>query len=93
MTLLLLPGADIARYGCGSCHTIEGISGAAGLVGPALTGIGDRMYIAGILRNTPDNLKRWVEHPKDVDQLTAMPSLGVSPRDATDIAAYLYSLK
>lgn len=43
----------IQYYGCGSCHIIPGISGAAGLVGPPpLSGIASRMYIAGVLQNT-----------------------------------------
>ena len=84
--------AAIGKYGCGSCHTIAGISNAHGLVGPPLTGIGSRMYIAGVLRNTPENLVRWIRNPKGVDEKTAMPSLGVSEQEAADIAAYLYSI-
>ena len=85
--------AAIFKYGCGSCHTIAGISNARGLVGPPLTGIGARMYVAGVLQNTPDNMVRWIQNPKGVDEKTAMPTLGVSQQDATDIAAYLYSTK
>ncbi len=83
----------IFRYGCPACHTIQGIPGAHGLVGPPLTGIGDRMYVGGVLRNTPENLMRWIQDPKAVDDKTAMPKLGVTPKDAQDIAAYLYSIK
>ena len=83
----------IRQYGCGSCHTIDGIPGARGLVGPPLTGIGSRLYIAGVLPNVPENLVRWVQHPREVDEKTLMPDLGVTGRAATDIAAYLYSLR
>lgn len=83
--------AAISRYGCGSCHTVAGINSAHGLVGPPLTGIRDRMYIAGMLPNVPPNLIHWIRDPKSVNPKTAMPSLGLSERDATDIAAYLYS--
>jgi cytochrome c len=85
--------AAISRYGCGSCHTIPGIPGAHGLVGPSLAGLGSRMYIAGILPNAPDNLMRWVKDPKSINPKTVMPNLGVSAQDAADIGAYLYSLK
>ena len=95
-----MTGGDVARgraairtYGCGSCHTIPGVSGANGLVGPPLAGIGKRVYVAGVLQNTPQNLVRWVSDPKAVDEKTAMPNLGVTERDARDIAAYLYTLK
>lgn len=83
----------IQYYGCGSCHIIPGISGAVGLAGPPLSGIASRMYIAGVLRNTPQNMMRWIENPKAVDEKTVMPNLGVTPADATDIAGYLYTLR
>jgi cytochrome c len=83
--------AHIARYGCGSCHTIGGITSAHGLVGPALNGVRNRMYIAGMLNNEPNNLIHWIQDPKSVNPHTAMPVLGLSQRDAADIAAYLYS--
>lgn len=85
--------AAIARYGCATCHTIPGINGADALVGPPLTQMGARSYIAGVLPNTPDNMIRWLENPPGVDRLTAMPNLGVSDSDARDIAGYLYTLK
>src|SRR5690349_22235630 len=83
--------AAISRYGCGSCHTVAGISSAHGLVGPPLTGVRDRMYIAGMLPNAPENLIHWIRDPKSINPKTAMPSLGLSQHDAADIAAYLYS--
>jgi cytochrome c len=85
--------AAINRYGCGSCHTIAGIAIARGLVGPPLTGIGARMYVAGVLPNNAENIVRWIQDPKAVDDKTVMPKLGVTGQDATDIAAYLYSTK
>jgi cytochrome c len=83
----------INRYGCGTCHTISGISGANGQVGPPLTGIASRTYIAGVLENNPDNMLRWIQNPRGVDEKTAMPTLGVSEQEARDIASYLYTLK
>ena len=83
----------IARYGCGSCHIIPGVSGASGLAGPPLSGIGNRVYIAGVLQNTPDNMIRWIENPPAVDEHTVMPNLGVKHQDAIDIAGYLYTLQ
>jgi len=85
--------AAITRYGCAACHTIPGISGADALVGPPLSKMGSRSYIAGVLPNTPDNMIRWIENPPQIDHLTAMPNLGVTDGDARDIAGYLYTLK
>jgi cytochrome c len=81
----------IQRYGCGSCHTISGIASARGLVGPPLQDVGQRMYIAGVLPNQPENIVRWIMDPPATDAKTAMPKLGVIERDARDIAEYLYS--
>lgn len=85
--------AAIERYGCGSCHIIPGISGAQGLTGDSLSGIANRVYIAGVLQNTPENMMRWIENPTAVDPKTVMPNLGVAHKDAMDIAGYLYTLK
>ncbi len=83
----------IYAYGCGSCHVIPGVSEANGTVGPTLEGFGSRYYVAGLLVNTPQNLFRWVSKPQEVDPGTAMPDLGVTERQARDIAAYLYTLQ
>ncbi|HXS94588.1 MAG TPA: c-type cytochrome [Candidatus Limnocylindrales bacterium] len=81
----------VSRFGCGSCHTIGGLSSAHGMVGPPLTGIRNRMYVAGMLPNNPGNIIQWIYDPKSVNPKTVMPKVGLSRQDATDIAAYLYS--
>ena len=84
---------SIHKYGCGSCHTIPGIRGAHSMVGPDLSGVAGRVYIAGVLTNSPDHLVDWIRNPQAIDDKTAMPNLSVSARDARDIAAYLYTLR
>jgi mono/diheme cytochrome c family protein len=79
--------------GCAGCHTIPGIPGAQGVVGPRL----DRqalsaIYIAGILPNKRENLVRWIKSPRQIAPRTAMPSTGITDREAGQIADYLYSL-
>lgn len=87
-------GRELMRsYGCASCHTIPGVTGANGLVGPPLRGIASRSYIGGVLPNAPDNMLRWLRDPRAVDSLTAMPNVGVTPSDARHLAAYLYTLR
>jgi len=85
--------AAIRQFGCGSCHTIPGIEGATAKVGPPLTGIAGRAYVAGVVPNTPVNMMRWIEAPQSVDPNTAMPDVGASANQARDIAAYLYTLR
>jgi cytochrome c1 len=80
-------------YGCGSCHTIPGVGEADGTVGPPLSRFGSRLYIAGVLQNTPQNLFRWIAQPQEVQPGNAMPDLGVTQQQARDMAAYLYTLR
>lgn len=77
--------------GCASCHTVRGVRGPHGRVGPELTGIGAQSYIAGVLPNTPENMVRWIMDPQGVDEGTAMPNLHVTEQEARDLAAYLYT--
>ena len=83
----------IRRYGCYTCHTIPGVDGAEGLVGPPLAQIGNRYMIAGELPNTASNIERWIQHPRQVEPHTLMPEMGVTDQDSRDIAAYLYTLR
>jgi len=83
----------IRTYGCYACHTISGVPGAQGLVGPPLDGIANRTYIAGELQNTPENLMLWIKHPHQVEPHTVMPEMNVSDEDSRNIAAYLYTLR
>lgn len=83
----------IEGYRCGACHTIPGIQGADGLVGPPLMFFARRTYIGGELPNTPPNLIRWIRDPSAIEPGTAMPTLGLSEQQARDVAAYLYTLR
>ncbi len=83
----------ILHYGCGACHTIPGIENADGTIGPPLTDFGDRMFIAGVLRNEPDNLVHWIRDPQSVTPGVDMPNMGIEEDEARDIAAYLYTLR
>ncbi len=84
----------IGKYGCGGCHTIPGIQGANGTVGPNLGGVSKLPVIAGTsTQMTPDNLVKWVMNPPSIKPGTAMPVLGVNQTDAQNIVAYLYTLQ
>lgn len=83
----------IARYECGACHSIPGIVGARGKVGPPLAGFGRRAMIAGTLPNRPEALLLWLLDPPAQVAGTAMPALGLTEQEAGDAAAYLYTLR
>ncbi len=82
----------VATYGCSSCHRIPGISGNPGAIGPPLSYWSRRKFIAGRLPNEPHRLVDWLRNPQAVKPGTAMPYLGISEREAVDMAAFLYSL-
>ena len=82
----------LRRYGCTTCHTIPGVQGAHAVVGPPLTQLARRGYVAG-QANTPDMLMRWIRHPEQIRPATPMPNVGVSEEDSRHIAAYLYTLR
>lgn len=83
----------LRQYACPTCHIIPGMVGAWGLAGPPLNQWARRVYITGALPNTPDNLVRWLQDPQEVSPGTAMPDLGVTERDARDMAAYLFGIR
>jgi cytochrome c oxidase subunit 2 len=73
--------------GCIICHTIQGMPGAAGKVGPDLSRFGSRLTLgAGVIENNPENLAKWINDPRDVKPLPSseenplsMPSFGRLP--------------
>ena len=96
----LLTGGDpekgvsaIGRYGCGACHTIPRVRGATGTVGPPLSGVAVRGYVAGRLANSPSNMKQWIQHPQAFAPGSAMPEMRVTDEDAAHITAFLYTLR
>lgn len=84
--------ATIRASGCAACHDIPGVDMPGGRVGPPLAGFAKRAFIGGELPNTPTNLERWVRDPHLVEKHTAMPTLGLTQKEARDVAAYLYTL-
>jgi cytochrome c2 len=78
---------------CGSCHVVPGHATGIGMAGPPLSAFGRRTVIAGMLPNTPDNLVFWLQRPQAVVPANGMPDMGLSPQEARDIAAYLYTLR
>jgi cytochrome c len=91
-----IPGASasrgeqvIDRVGCGACHVIPGIQMAGGRVGPPLGSFARRRTVAGKLPNTPDALTRWIQHPQRIVPGNDLPELGLTRRQARDVAAYL----
>ena len=78
---------------CAACHTVPGVTGANGRVGPSLAGIARQQIIAGYFANTPDTLTHWIESPQEMLPGNAMPDMRLSHQQADEIASYLYTLE
>jgi cytochrome c2 len=85
--------AVISRLGCGACHVIPGVRGAAGIVGPSLAGFAERALIAGQLPNEPATLIAFLRDAPAYVPGGAMPAMPLTEPEARDAAAYLYTLE
>jgi L-cysteine S-thiosulfotransferase len=94
-----LAGADpdrgrsiVKHHACASCHEIPGVDWPRGEVGGPLEGFANRPLIAGRFPNQPDVLVRWLRNAPDLAPATGMPPSKLTPAEARDVAAFLYSL-
>lgn len=83
--------AVFTSKGCTGCHTIEGVQGAVGTVGPNLTHIAGQQYDK--FPNDPQFLKQWVNDPQTAKPGTAMPKLGLNDQELNDVVTFLTTLK
>jgi cytochrome c oxidase subunit II len=76
--------------GCIACHSMVAVNAPKGMVGPNLANVGARSYIAaGTLKNTDENLARWIRDPQGIKKGVLMPNLGVTEAEAQALVAYL----
>jgi cytochrome c2 len=83
----------IAARHCGACHQIPNVAGAEGVIGPSLASVGRQSFLGGGLPNTRENLVRWLRDPEGLSPSTPMPNLALDEWQASDMAAYLYTLR
>jgi len=95
------PQTDAERTGkqiflsstCVYCHTIRGTPAAA-QVGPDLTHLASRQYIAaGTLENNIGNLGGWIMDPQHIKPGNDMPAATLTGEQLQALLAYLTSLK
>lgn len=78
---------------CVSCHAVNG-TGAVARVGPDLTHFASRRQIgAGIVDNTPENLRRWLADPQQVKPGAKMPNFKLTDEQLGQLVAYFEDLK
>jgi cytochrome c oxidase subunit 2 len=81
------------QMSCVSCHAVHGTAANA-QVAPDLTHFASRKQIgAGILDNTPDNLRRWLTDPQKVKPGVMMPNFTLTDEQVNELVAYFETLK
>ncbi|HYW88430.1 MAG TPA: cytochrome c oxidase subunit II [Chloroflexota bacterium] len=92
-TLAGAPGQELfVQNTCVNCHTIRGVSAAN--VGPDLTHLGSRVTLgAGVIDNTPDNLRRWIRDASSIKPGVLMPAFAdLSEAELNALVDYLDGL-
>lgn len=80
------------EYACQNCHGIAGVS--EGNYAPDLSHLMSRKVIAGgMLPNTVNNLKAWIDDPQAIKPGCDMPALKLDPEQIEMLVAYLATLK
>jgi len=80
----------VQQKGCGGCHTINGVEGFGGIIGPNLTHFGSRTTFAGsTFPNNEVNLTNWLKNPPGVKPGADMPNLNLTPDEIKALVAYL----
>ena len=78
---------------CINCHTVRGTT-ADGVFGPDLTHLMSRSTIgSGVIQNTPQTLRAWVEDPASIKPGALMPAMKLSREDVDKVTAYLLTLR
>jgi cytochrome c oxidase subunit 2 len=85
--------AAFLAQSCVNCHRVRGTS-AQGTFGPDLTHLAGRKTLAaGMIPNTPENLRAWVADPQEIKPGCLMPAFGLSESDRNQIVSYLSTLR
>jgi cytochrome c oxidase subunit 2 len=77
---------------CINCHAVGGTI-ATGRFGPDLTHLASRDTIAsGAIKNTPENLRRWIDNPAAMKPGCLMPPMHLNVHDLNAVTAWLATL-
>lgn len=95
------PGTEVAEgeelfraVGCVACHTVAGLEGAEGIIGPNLSHFGGRSTFAGsTFEINVENLTRWLRNPPAMKPGSRMPSYNLTDEQIEALIAYLLSLE
>lgn len=93
----VMEGQEIFNTSCITCHAVDTADTRPQVArtAPNLANFGDREKIAGIIDNTPENIKNWLENPDDIKPGNKMQGTygNLTDTEITALTAYLSSLK
>jgi cytochrome c oxidase subunit II len=76
--------------GCIGCHAIQGNDAAAGVIGPDLTTMHERVTLgSAMMDSTPQNMAAWLRDPQGVKPGNLMPNLRLTEEQIDALVAYL----
>jgi cytochrome c oxidase subunit 2 len=85
--------AAFLSQSCVNCHTVRGTP-AMGNYAPDLTHLMSRETLAaGVVRNTSQELRHWIDDPQEVKPGCLMPAFGLGDRERDGILSYLGTLR
>lgn len=85
--------ATFESLSCVNCHMIKGTR-SVGKFGPDLTHLMSRQTLAaGMITNTRENLRAWINDPQEIKPGSLMPSLKLNDKELDQVVTYLESLK
>jgi len=78
---------------CMNCHAV-GATPANGRFGPDLTHLMSRITIAsGAAKNTPENLRLWIQNPNAIKPGSLMPAMQLNDADLDAVVSYMETLR
>jgi cytochrome c oxidase subunit 2 len=78
---------------CSQCHAIAGTD-AQGAFAPNLTHVAGRAELgAGVIANSPENLRIWLHNPQALKPGCKMPNFKLSDEQLNQLVAYLETLQ
>jgi cytochrome c oxidase subunit 2 len=78
---------------CANCHAIGGTTAIASAA-PDLTHFAGRKDLAaGVIANTPQNLRAWLKNPQQIKPGCLMPNFNLNDRQLDELVAYLETLR
>jgi cytochrome c oxidase subunit 2 len=79
---------------CINCHAIRGVAGADLRVAPDLTHVASRRQLgAGILENSPANMRLWLKSPQHIKPGALMPDFSFTDEQLDQLSEYLSTLR